>query len=71
MIFNSKYNQNSFLESINTFFKLQPDCRPKNLKDKIIKKCSVLYFPMKEITRQQETTVGVDDSLHIVWPHRW
>lgn len=72
VIFNSNYNQNSFLEAINRFFKLQPDFRPKNLKEKITEKCKVLYFPMKTITRQQEATAGVvDNVLHIVWPHRW
>lgn len=71
VIFNSKYNQNSFLESINAFFKLQPDYRPKNLNNRIIEKCKVLYFPVKVITRKLETIVGGDDILHIVWPHRW
>lgn len=71
VIFNSKYNQNLFLESINIFFKLQPDYRPKNLKDEIIKKCQVLYFPISVTTREGEEAALADDVLHIVWPHRW
>ena len=68
VIFNSNYNQNSFLESIKQFFKLQPDYRPKNLKEKINKKCRVLYFPIKAIARQEEMGEKI---LHIMWPHRW
>ena len=47
MIFNSKFNQESFLSSIDGFLKLMPDYRPKGLSDKIRSKCKVLYYPLQ------------------------
>jgi len=70
VLFNSKYNQDSFLGSISKFLKLQPDFRPKDLKQQIAPKCRVLYFPV------QFPLLGSSEDkdnriLHLVWPHRW
>lgn len=46
VLFNSKYNMESFLSSVNNFFSVMPDYRPKGLVDDIRPKCRVLYFPM-------------------------
>ena len=36
----------SFLTSIETFLKLMPDFRPKNLQETIRSKSKILYYPM-------------------------
>lgn len=84
VLFNSKFNMDSFLNSINTFLNLMPDFRPKDIPTKIRAKSKIMYFPVTlvdDIVLQKETSqVLTDDQkrsqegtipLHIVWPHRW
>lgn len=47
VIFNSEFNKSSFLDSIDTFLRLQPaEQRPKNVQALIRPKSRVLYFPL-------------------------
>ena len=75
VLFNSRYNMNSFLNNINSYFKVMPDYRPKNLKERITPKCSVLYYALPlEVSLNKKLvqyTVKNDEPLHIIWAHRW
>ncbi|XP_073983208.1 tRNA-queuosine alpha-mannosyltransferase isoform X3 [Rhodnius prolixus] len=69
IIFNSRYNCNSFLNNLKTHFRLQPDYRPRELKEKIAVKAEVLYFPVT--IENLSPRKNYNSPVHIVWPHRW
>ncbi|XP_076360608.1 LOW QUALITY PROTEIN: tRNA-queuosine alpha-mannosyltransferase [Tachypleus tridentatus] len=76
IVFNSKFNQDSFLATISSFFNKMPDYRPKGIPEELKYKCRVIYFPLMStnmlygITSPGVQTVSCR-KLHIVWPHRW
>ena len=61
------------MDNINSFFKLQPDFRPStsDLQAKILKKSSVLYFPLTIQPPEPCLIAEQKKVMHIVWPHRW
>ncbi|XP_023228449.1 glycosyltransferase-like domain-containing protein 1 isoform X1 [Centruroides sculpturatus] len=46
IVFNSRFNQESFLHALSTYFTIMPKPRPKDLESKIRPKCRVLYYPL-------------------------
>ncbi|XP_065830025.1 tRNA-queuosine alpha-mannosyltransferase-like [Oscarella lobularis] len=70
IVFNSRFNMNSFLSNIQSYLKLMPDYRPKDLADQIRPKCRVLYYPV-DFPSYASSAVDETKLLHIVWPHRW
>lgn len=74
VVFNSQFNRISFLDNINSFFNLQPDCKPNtaDIRRQIEAKSAVLHFPVQIPTVEiSPTTRAAEECLHIVWPHRW
>lgn len=57
----------SFLNSINPFLNLMPDCRPKNIPNAVRVKSKVLYFPVtlvdNIILKREELQIGTDDQV--------
>ena len=49
VLFNSQWNMNSFLDSLLPFINRSPDKQPKDIRQRIESKCSVLYFPIQRI----------------------
>ena len=47
VLFNSHFNMDSFLKSVDSFLKLIPDHKPQGISEQIQSKCSVLYFPLQ------------------------
>ena len=74
ILFNSNYNFTTFLDNLDSFFKLQPDFRPStsDLRLEISRKSKVLYFPINVEMQQYHLDAKEGNHiLHIVWPHRW
>lgn len=72
VIFNSRFNQTSFLDGVNRFLNIQSICKIKNLPELIQPKCDILYFPLAlDGMHQRSHDQAERDVLHLIWPHRW
>ncbi|CBY10851.1 unnamed protein product [Oikopleura dioica] len=68
LLFNSKWNFDSFLQNIPKIIKLVPDFKPAGLSEEIKAKSQVVHFPVKI---PQLPTTKKSGPIHIVWAHRW
>ncbi|XP_017110778.1 glycosyltransferase-like domain-containing protein 1-like [Drosophila elegans] len=79
VLFNSQFNRTSFLDNVQPFLNIQPDFKVRQIREKIEKKCHVLYFPINFNSMPKRRPTGNGDSdldldqecLHLIWPHRW
>lgn len=72
VVFNSRFNQTSFLDGVSRFLNIQSICKIKNLPEVIRPKCDILYFPLAlDGMHQRNHDQAERDVLHLIWPHRW
>lgn len=69
VVFNSYFNQESFLNSLSSYFTIMPKPRPNDLESKIRPKCSVIYYPLlyttivpKETHKSSSKNINVDQE---------
>ncbi|EDW82453.2 uncharacterized protein Dwil_GK25818 [Drosophila willistoni] len=82
VLFNSNFNRSSFLDNVQPFLNIQPDFKLKHIRERIEKKCQVLYYPIKfhafpnkrhisPASTSLSATPMEQSCLHLIWPHRW
>lgn len=70
VIFNSEWNQESFLAGVDDLLARLPDKRPASLREMITAKSRVIPVPVRDewfLTRER----GDSSVPHLVWNHRW
>ncbi|MCV6620857.1 MAG: DUF3524 domain-containing protein [Cellvibrionaceae bacterium] len=71
LIFNSQYNQQSFLSGAKKLLKAMPDNVPKGLLELLSSKSAVIPVPIAEATIGEKVTSTKPGALRILWNHRW
>ncbi|WP_411746612.1 DUF3524 domain-containing protein [Reinekea sp.] len=71
LVFNSQYNQDSFLSGVKKLLKKMPDLVPKQLAITLQQKATVLAVPIQKQTIGKKPTPEKNQKLRIVWNHRW
>ncbi len=66
LIFNSAYNQRSFIEGVDALLKKLPDETPSCLQERLKSKSCVLPVPVTAVLPAQEKSANL-----ILWNHRW
>ncbi len=73
LIFNSLYNQNTFLEGVDALLRRLPDHRPKTLSHRLKPLCRWMPVPVEPVLNDvviEKRMQGSQPPL-IVWNHRW
>lgn len=71
VLFNSQFNQSSFLSGITDLFNRLPDHAPKQAIDCIAQKSQVLPVPIQTPHSKPDHEFEPGKTLKVIWNHRW
>ncbi len=71
VVFNSRYNRDSFFEAATRLLKRMPDAVPKSWLPQIREKSEVIPLPLKLCGGSPELRPNSDAGPLILWNHRW
>ena len=71
VVFNSGFNQSSFMAGATDLFKRLPDHAPLSALDAIAEKSCVLPVPIETTTSSVNAALEKGQSLKVIWNHRW
>ncbi|TVS10475.1 MAG: DUF3524 domain-containing protein [Wenzhouxiangella sp.] len=66
VLFNSRFNRDSFLDGVQALMERLPDQQPEDLRSRLEPRCEVLPVPVKSLKASKMRDHGL-----IVWNHRW
>ena len=70
-VFNSQYNQTSFLQGVDALLKQLPDEVPSGVVEQLDQKSSVLAVPVTPVKIEPHEKTLLKNPLLILWNHRW
>jgi len=70
VLFNSRYNRDTFLEGADSLLQIMPDHVPRGIVRSVAEKSRILPVPLEE-GLFKEKTVKPSGPITIVWNHRW
>lgn len=71
LVFNSSYNQHTFLQGVQALIKKLPDAVPKGLNEQLAQKSLVLPVPLHPAASTRHAEDKASTPLHSDWIHRW
>ncbi|WP_299978325.1 DUF3524 domain-containing protein [uncultured Pseudoteredinibacter sp.] len=71
LIFNSQYNQQSFLNGAKKLLKAMPDNVPKGLLERLRSKSELIPVPIAAAKVSDKAVYAGPGALRILWNHRW
>ncbi|MFB0969928.1 MAG: DUF3524 domain-containing protein, partial [Pseudomonadales bacterium] len=78
LVFNSSFNQRTFMEGVGDFLAKMPDGIPPGVVDGLSQKARVIPVPIEIDRSGEKSSENMSpskqhgcDSRHIVWNHRW
>lgn len=71
VVFNSRWNRESFITGIEEVLSKSPDLAIRNIRQRIVASSEVIWPPVEAPPDRANERVEKHDSVRIVWPHRW